>query len=370
MTARKNRKKSENTRRLKRFFFLLIFIPGVLFVVLLNWVCISLDHILFPNFRKVNINSPVFITGMPRSATTLCYYLLAANQQTFTCMKLWEIIFAPSVIQKKLAMGFYKIDKLINHLILKSFKRFDQYFFRPMKEKHPISLFNIEEDDYLFLHTFSTVSCALVLPQNKWFQSLKYFDETVPEKRKQTIMRYYKNCVKKHLYVFGPDKTYLAKSPSHTPKIKTLHQFFPGCHIIYMLRDPVETIVSTAHLLYTFKTIFHIKGEKPEMLLNALLLSDFWYYYPLVTCKDLHENTIVTQGFKQLTLFPKESIREIYNKLNISTNPDYDLFIENVKDKAAGFRLNKNYSVAEYGLDLKDLKEKYSFVYNHFHENL
>ena len=40
-------------------------------LILLNQLCLLLDHVLFPGFRRVRVERPVFIIGHARSGTSL-----------------------------------------------------------------------------------------------------------------------------------------------------------------------------------------------------------------------------------------------------------------------------------------------------------
>ena len=109
------------------------------------------------------------------------------------------------------ALVFDKSDKPLGHPLKKLIKRFDKFFFKPIENNHSISIFNNEEDDYLFLHKLGTISLAIIFPRYKKFESLKNFDVVLFKKKKDNLMNYYKNCIKKHLFVFGTYKIYIAK---------------------------------------------------------------------------------------------------------------------------------------------------------------
>ena len=55
----------------RRFRVMAVFLPILFFGQLIHWVGFLLDEIFFRGYRKVAINDPVFIVGIPRSGTTL-----------------------------------------------------------------------------------------------------------------------------------------------------------------------------------------------------------------------------------------------------------------------------------------------------------
>ena len=86
----------------KRIFILLLMAVLYGAVEITNWLGFLLDSILFRDCRNLLIREPVFIVGVPRSGTTFLHRLLARDEEQFTSMKFWEILFAPSIIQKKI----------------------------------------------------------------------------------------------------------------------------------------------------------------------------------------------------------------------------------------------------------------------------
>lgn len=332
----------------------------------INWICLILDHIFYPSFKKTRVKPPLFIIGMPRSATTLCYSFLNADSQNFSSMKLWEILFAPSIIQKKLALWIKKIDADRNSSLYKRIKRFDRHFFRGMEEIHPVSLFNYEEDDYLFLHVLTTLSINFIFPDNKRIVSLRQFDENISDRGKRFLMRYYRNCIKRHLFVFGDGRRYLAKSPTHSSKIKTLLQYFPGTQFIYMLRDPKYTIASTASLFRQIKKLFLVEMETEAIIQQIFRLADIWYNYPLISCKPLLGKSIYVMPFNELTNNPARAMQLIYFHLRLKLSPDYITFLIHAEDLSESHKSKNKYTPGDFGLNEQAIIDRYNFVYQEY----
>ena len=77
--------------------------------MIINNLFLLMDNIFF-NYQKIKINKPLFIIGFPRSGTTFLHKMLLKDTQ-FTTPQLWELIFAPSILQKKI---YYYISDLFN----------------------------------------------------------------------------------------------------------------------------------------------------------------------------------------------------------------------------------------------------------------
>jgi len=88
--------------RLRRALVLLVGMPAFLFVQLVHTVCLLLDDVLFPRYRRVTVGKALFITGIPRSGTTALHRTIATNRRRYTTLTTWEALFAPSIVQRRL----------------------------------------------------------------------------------------------------------------------------------------------------------------------------------------------------------------------------------------------------------------------------
>ena len=339
-------------------FLFLVFIV----VELINWSCLALDHLFYRGYKKIVIKPPHFIIGMPRSATTFCYALLLADSENISAMKLWEILLAPSVVQKKIILLIKRFDSRLNNRIYHAISYVDRYIFQEIKSFHPISLFNFEEDDYLFLPLLSTISFSFIFPKSNRLEYFRQFDEKMTDRQKKIIMNYYKGCIKRHLYVFGAQKRYLSKSPSHTSKIQTLNQYFPQCRFIYLLRDPLDTITSTIGLFKQFKTIFSSPIETRSITNQALLIADIWYKYPLITCRSFLNIVL----FNELIIKPKAVISQLYGQFGIEISTQFEKRLIHFEQTRENFKSGNHYSSAGLGLTPKAIRERYWYVYDQF----
>ena len=57
---------------------------------MVNHLALLLDEIFYPKYKKLEINKPLFIIGIPRSGTTLLFRSLALDQEKFSYFLLWE----------------------------------------------------------------------------------------------------------------------------------------------------------------------------------------------------------------------------------------------------------------------------------------
>ena len=196
----------------KRILVLLFLAPVYMVMLLINWVCLGLDEVLFRGYRSQKIDRPLFVVGAPRTGSTLLHRLLAGDDQ-FTSMRTWEILHAPSIIQKRFWTGVGRLDRLVGSPFGRLILAFERVRLKEFNKMHKIGHFEYEEDDPILLNLFASAFQALVLPFEEDVRPLVFFDEQMPTEDKKKIMAFYRKCVQRHLYVFGREKIFLSKNP-------------------------------------------------------------------------------------------------------------------------------------------------------------
>ena len=157
-----------------RFFCLAVMVPLILVNIAINWICLALDHVFYSGFRKVKIKAPVFIFGVPRSGATHIHRTMSKDSQ-FTSFLLWELVFAPSVVQRKLLMLINRLDALLLFgLLYKIVRAMDWMLFKSTYDVRRVSLFENEEDDLLLLNTFSTIFISFMFPYFEQIRKIFY----------------------------------------------------------------------------------------------------------------------------------------------------------------------------------------------------
>ena len=191
-------------------------------------------------------------------------------------MSLWEIILAPSIIQKKIYrfLWFYS-----SFFLKKAVKNFDKIIFRKLNNLHRISFFKKEEDEIIMMWALASAYMSFFYPESFVMRDLFRFEMgEITEKRKHRIIKTYHRMVQRHLYALGEDtnKRFLSKNPSMASRIETISTYFPDAKIIVIERDPCNVFPSTEALQ---KLLFNIATDVPisniEKKAISKILEDF-----------------------------------------------------------------------------------------------
>ncbi len=350
----------------KRFCALLIIWLLYCIAEITCWVGLLIDSIFFSGYRRQAVRQPIFIIGPPRSGTTFLQRLLAKDEGRFSSMKFWEIMFAPSVTQKKFFMTLGKLDSLCGSPLYRLVLGAETRIFKGFSEFHPASLFEAEEDGMILLHIFSSANAFFALPFVDELWPYFVFDQELAPAHRARIMGFYKRCVQNHLYVFGADKIFLSKNPMFSTMVQSLDEVFPDAKFIYMARTPFETVPSTISLVsYYFNTVMSPLEPYPY-LKDQLEMLELYYSYPLVKFLALPESRQLAIAYVTLIEQPQQTVKELYARFGIELSTAYCLALQKEQDKARRYTSRHSYSLEKFGLTPEAIVKKYEPVFERF----
>jgi hypothetical protein len=313
------RKEENRAGRRRLFFILLVLVPVV---ATFHAICFFLDNILFPGLRQVEVRTPVFIVGHARSGTTLMHRLMSKDGQRFSFFLLYEL-FLPSLLQKKAIRFLAACDRrFLGARIEKNIQAWEERKFAATQDMHATGLTAPEEDD--FIHTFSCASGFwIVLLPYMGLLDFYYVDQRPPQSRRR-LMNFYKECVKRQLYLNGADKIHLSKNPTFSGRVESLIETFPDARIVVLMRNPYETIPSLLKLMQRSWQLRGWDGAQMNRSLRALADQSFHTYkYPLEVLAR-HPNTKqAIVDYRELVAQPKRTVEAVYAQLGFPMSSEF-----------------------------------------------
>jgi hypothetical protein len=335
--------------------FLAILIPAFAAV---NALCMLLDFVLFPGFLRVEPRRPVFIVGHARSGTTLLHRLMSDDRERFSVFLTWELFF-PSILQKKLVRWLGRMDqRWLGGAVDQRIRAWEDKTFARGREMHPMSLTGPEEDEFVLALSCASGVWVLVFPYWRELQHLYYTDEMAPARRRR-LMRFYRTCVTRQLYLNGADKTHLSKNPTFSGKVESLIETFPDARFVVCVRSPYETIPSLLKLMTRNWKAGRCPPARIEESRRLLVEQSFHTYtYPFEALGRHRETRWIAVDYRDLVGRPKRAVEQIYTALDLDMSTAYSATLEAEERRAGTHRTEHVYSLGEFGIERAEIRTR------------
>ena len=353
-------------RGARRAWYLYRLLAWVPLVASVHAVCFFLDGLLFPRLRRVEVRAPVFLVGHARSGTTLLHRLMSQDGERFCSNRMIEL-YLPSLLQKKLLRALGAFDtRVLGKRIARRVRAWEQRRYRATRDIHAMGLFKPEEDDLFFYYSCASGFWSTKVP---YLGKIDFFAiDGWPEHRRRRLMRFYRECIKRQLYVDGAEKTYTSKSPVFAGRVEALLEEFPDARFGITLRDPGETIPSLLKLL---ETAYRLQGASPEDAKRALEaqveISLASYLHPHEVLARHPEAKRALIDYAQLTAEPRAAVEKMYAELGFDVAPEFARVLAAEEARATKHETQHRYSLEEFGLAKNELRERLAPLYAQFH---
>jgi omega-hydroxy-beta-dihydromenaquinone-9 sulfotransferase len=330
----------------------------------INGFCLLLDEIIFPGYRDISIEDPVFIVGFPRSGTTYIHRLIAKDEQ-FTTIRFWEIVFAPSITQKIIFTALGRLDRRLGNPVSSRIRKWEQAKFK--KSYHPIGFFEPEEDDGILMHIFSSFFLIFIFPFYEELRPLARFDLELSATDRHRIMDFYKRCVQRHLFVFGKGgKKFLSKNPAFSTRVQSLQDTFPGAHVVCMVRNPLESIPSEISHRFFWIENFYSPVSSHSVRNYVMDMAMDYYRYPLSQLPKWPDSRQAIVPYPVLVKYPDKTLKSLYNRFGFTiSKPFKDELIKN-QQNSSGYQSQHEYSPEKAGLEREKILFEYQDIFDRF----
>ena len=354
--------------RLTPHRLLVIFIIFPLYVIIeaASWLGFLLDEVLFPGYRRQEIQKPLFIIGVPRSGTTFLQRLLAQDESQLTSMRLWEIIFAPSVTQKKFFAAIGTVDRQLGGYLHSAVGGIEKRILGGTATIHKMGLFEAEEDCMILLHIFSSAFLVFMFPFLDDLWPYVNFDMEMPPADRERIMRFYRRCVQRHLYAFGGGRRFLSKNPTFSGMVESLNRTFSDAQFVCMVRTPLDTVPSVVSLFHYYFNKFLSPVEEYPLRDAATRMVAIYYRYPLQMLALLPVGRQQVITYHALTSDPGATVSALYERFGTDLCPAYRTVLDRETAKARSYKSNHVYSLEQFNLSREQLASEFNDIFEQF----
>jgi len=198
-----------------------------------------------PEIEDEIIDRPVFVTGLPRSGTSILFELLAQDPQ-FLAPANWEFVLPCPPPEA----ATYRTDPRVpraHNLITQMGRVAPSY-----QAMHEMGAWIPNECGVAFRLSFRSQHLAAAFQVPSYVNWLFAADQ-------RPVYTYYRRLLKL-LQWRNPRDHWLLKSPEHQSFLPTLLEVFPDARVIVTHRDPVKAQGSVTNLL---GTIYWMRSDKP-----------------------------------------------------------------------------------------------------------
>lgn len=266
---------------------------------------------LHPEIDDEVIDSPVIITGLGRSGTSILYELLSQDPQ-FGTPSSWEAMFPCPAPEK----ATYRTDPRadIAHQLLTQWGRAAP----PWKAMHESGGWIPAECCAVYEASFRSDNMPSKAPTPSYSMWLPKADMT-------PALEYYKRVLKL-LQWKNPRKHWLLKAPSHLGYLPTLFKVFPDARLIVTHRDPVKANASITNMLATLYWMrstapFDVKAFEALMTPEAIA----WRLNQLVDlleAKEIPQAQVFASRYADLIEDPEAALRGLYERMGEGLSPE------------------------------------------------
>ncbi len=327
---------------------------------LINGSTRALDSMLYDGLEETPIDRPVFIIGNPRGGTTFVHRFLL-NTGPLCAFELWEMLL-PAITARK------TFGRMVDRFAPLSPARYHS------SEAHETSLRDVETDDAMaFFHFLDGgfLWSYFLAWDDVWGSEacMRFFDlEEEPDPKKEKLFRYLEGCWRRNMAYKGKSR-FIVKSSLFTLRTETLLKRYPDCKLIYVARDPLETIPSGMSLLtgvleQSYDVFNATDPKKRARYLENLYQAACHMYRTFHDRKDSipPANLRIVTYPKLMTNF-EDTMNGLVEFLDITPDPS---FFEKVKEQAEKQRTYKSahsYSLEKWGLTEDRIRKDLAYIY-------
>ncbi|MCS5634949.1 MAG: sulfotransferase [Myxococcota bacterium] len=348
-----------------RYYFLSILCLAVPLVSSFHAICFFLDGILFPGLWRVKVEAPVFMVGHARSGTTLTHRLMSRDEGRFSSFLLYECYF-PSLLQKKvIRLGIAFDERLLGGWLAKKVRAWENRRYGSLRHMHEMGLTIPEEDDIALYYSMASGFWITKMP---YMGDLDFYHmNDWPRKRRERYNAFYRECVRRQLYLNGPAKIHLAKNPLWAGRVSSLLEFFPDARFVVNVRDPRETIPSLLKLVQSGWGQMGWEEDRKRKCLRVLA-DQSWHSYrhPLECLAKNPDTPGAVVDYRDLVSDPAATIEAIYRRLGLPMSEEFRQGLAGEGKREREHKTAHSYSLAEFGLEGDVIRDQLGDLFERF----
>lgn len=344
----------------RRGVFLVLAMPLFLAVQLIHALCLLLDEILFPRYRRIDLDDALFVTGIPRSGTTFLHRALALDAERYTTLTTWQALLAPSITQRRVVAVLARADRALGSPGRRGLDAVSRRLGGGLDAVHEIAVDAAEEDYLALLPAGGCLVMLLAFPSAPGLQLLAHLDARMPAGRRRRLLRFHRRCLQRHLHVDGARRILLSKNAAFGSWIRGLHEAYPGARFLVCVREPQAALSSQISAVGDARTLFGtaVDGAPFQTLFLDMFAATLAHLAETVGTWPLHRAAIIDTG--DLAAAPADVIRGALQRVGMDPGP---ALCEHLDALPRGTRSAHRHDVGALAIDREQLERRMGPAY-------
>jgi hypothetical protein len=315
--------------------------------ILVNRLELQRDRQQNPGIAAAEIRSPLFITGMPRSGSTLLHGLLAQDPANRVPLN-WETLHPSPPPEWATHDTDRRIERAEREI------RWFSLLAPQFRKIHPVGARLPEECVVILSHAFLSFqfSSTYFVPS---YQSWLEQQDLSP------AYRYHRQFLQHLQWHCGSDR-WVLKAPPHLPGLRALFTVYPDAGVIMTHRDPLEVVASVASLHTVLRQTFSDAVDPLEVgpEIAGLLAGDIRRGLQQLDDGCVPPSRLLNVTYTALIADPLAVVRQIYAQFDLpltaATETRMQRFLaEHPRDREG----HHEYSLEQFGLDAARERERF-----------
>ncbi|RLU00324.1 sulfotransferase [Ketobacter sp.] len=330
------------------------------FILLHGLVTVGLvaDRVFFPALRRTKISGPIVIVGNPRSGTTFLHRFLVEHELG-AGMRIWKMLYPSPTLQVPLQPLLPLLEKI-------SPARHHAH------AAHETNLTAIETDDpsLLFRYFDGLFLYGFFYAWSKT-ETLDGFEQRFVANAERDF-NWYESLWRRNLVSEKRDRV-VAKLFSLSLRLPQFLRRFPDAKVLYMVRDPLETVPSGLSLVtgvldgrFGFWSLpLEQRQHFIENMYAALLRLSLRFHEDYTSGRIPPDNLYIVT-FPRLMQQFDVVMDDILKFVDVEPSAELKQTIRSIADKQRRYKSAHQYDLARFGLTEERIRRDYAVIYDTF----
>ncbi|MEJ2669588.1 MAG: sulfotransferase, partial [Gammaproteobacteria bacterium] len=357
---------------LRRCVVGLVMLPLLWCLQAWHWIGFLLDEMLYRGYRRVALEAPIFISGVPRSGTTHLYRVMVEHEH-LTGMMLWECLLAPSVSQRRLMQGLWRLLAPLARVLVrgKGGRVAHSLFPKALMSIHQLGWQEAEEDFVALIAVNACFLLVLLFPHSAWCWRLADFDRAVSPWKRRVILDFYYALVQKHIYAHGlraresgaegsiispQPLRYISKNPSFTPWVNGLRARFPGARFVMCEREPQKALASQISAVAPAWML--LQGKPIERAFVDRLIAMLARFYAVIDVCCQHSD-VYRLPMTRLVTDLTDSVETVMRHVGERITPAFSEYLGVANARAQSYRSGHRYCLSQFSIQWETVQQQF-----------